>query len=244
MNDNDTSRMPPSLSPAIEALLAHERAPVAQPEVVRARALARARAAMREDAELDSTRWRASLPGKRWLALAAAASVVLGVGLAAAFQMMRKSPEKLAPAHDVHSLQRSGPIAPTPVLPEPRAEQEPTPTGSDPASGLAPAKVVPTLRRAATGNKGDDLREEVRLLDRARQLDARRDYPAMLAVVTEHERSFPTGRLTEEREVVRVKALVGLGRGGEARQAAVRFHRQFPRSVLSHSIDETIATIP
>ena len=44
MNANVTGRMPPSLSTSTLALLAHERILVAQPEMVRARILARARA--------------------------------------------------------------------------------------------------------------------------------------------------------------------------------------------------------
>jgi hypothetical protein len=85
--------------------------------------------------------------------------------------------------------------------------------------------------------------EELRLLDRARRADARGDYPGVLAIAAEHARNHPTGRLAEEREVLRVKSLVGLGRGGEARQVAADFRRQFPRSVLRHKIEDMLASI-
>jgi hypothetical protein len=81
-------------------------------------------------------------------------------------------------------------------------------------------------------------------LTRARQSDTRGDYIDVLAVVAEHEHSYPAGRLSEEREVLRVKALVGLGRGDEARHAAAKFRRQFPRSVLLQTIDEMLASLP
>lgn len=62
----------------------------------------------------------------------------------------------------------------------------------------------------------------------------------MLDLVTQHAQKFPRGRLAEEREVLRVKALVGLGRGEQAQKAAARFRRSFPRSVLLHKVDEMV----
>jgi hypothetical protein len=85
--------------------------------------------------------------------------------------------------------------------------------------------------------------EELQLLDRARQADARGEYAAVLAIATAHERRFPGGRLAEEREVLRVKALVGLGRSNEAGEVAVRFRRHFPRSVLLPKIDDMLASL-
>jgi hypothetical protein len=72
----------------------------------------------------------------------------------------------------------------------------------------------------------------------------RGDYTDVLAILAEHERRYPAGRLSEEREVLRVKALVGLGRGGEARRAAASFRLHFPRSVLLRKIDEILASRP
>jgi hypothetical protein len=83
--------------------------------------------------------------------------------------------------------------------------------------------------------------EELRLLDRARQADARADYAGVLGIAAEHERRYPSGRLAEEREVLRVRALVGLGRSGEARQTASRFRHEFPRSVLLRKVDDMLA---
>jgi hypothetical protein len=56
--------------------------------------------------------------------------------------------------------------------------------------------------------------------------------------IAEHARKFKDGRLSEEREALRVKALAGLGRSGEARRAANSFRARFPRSVLLSAVNK------
>jgi hypothetical protein len=79
-------------------------------------------------------------------------------------------------------------------------------------------------------------REELRLLRQARTAVAREDFAAALSPIGAHAREFPNGRLAEEREALRVKALVGLGRADDARRAATGFEARFPRSVLLPAI--------
>jgi hypothetical protein len=126
------------------------------------------------------------------------------------------------------------PAAQEPGVSDPVA-QPPAAVRQAPASAAMP-------RRVASAARTDNLREEVSLLDRARQQEAHRNFGAVLDTIAEHERDFGTGRLIEEREVIRVKALVGLGRADAARKAVARFHRQFPRSVLSQTIDEAVSS--
>ncbi|HEY8924478.1 MAG TPA: hypothetical protein VIU64_08860, partial [Polyangia bacterium] len=76
------------------------------------------------------------------------------------------------------------------------------------------------------------LSDELRVLAPARQAVARRDFGAALAAISEHARRFREGRLAEEREALRVKALAGLGNVKEARAASAEFRRRFPRSAL------------
>jgi hypothetical protein len=101
--------------------------------------------------------------------------------------------------------------------------------------------------QAAAANNGaagsDDGLEELRLLDRARQFDRRGDYSAALASTREHQRRFSDGRLVEEREALRIRALMGLGRAREAGAIAALFRRKFPRSVLLESIDRMMASL-
>jgi outer membrane protein assembly factor BamD (BamD/ComL family) len=63
-------------------------------------------------------------------------------------------------------------------------------------------------------------------------------FEAALAPLAEHARRFPSGRLVEEREALRVQALAKLGRVAEARQVAQAFRARFPRSVLLPRVGE------
>jgi len=249
MNANVTGRMPPSLSPSTLALLAHERILVAQPEMVRARILARARALPRESLA-------ATLPGGaptrlRRLLFAAAAGIALTAGVAAAFQLasfqLIDRPAPTPPANPgTSSATRLPPTEPPAasmgLVPTLSKEADPAATAT--SATAASARAAGPSRRTMLAGKHEGGPEELQLLSRARQSDAQGDYAEVLAVVADHERSYPAGRLSEEREVLRVKALVGLGRASESRQAAAKFRRQFPRSVLLQKIEDLLASLP
>jgi hypothetical protein len=125
-------------------------------------------------------------------------------------------------------------------------------TLSDPAveltrAGAEPNVVQPLVEplKAAVAKhvvEGSDGLDELRLLERARQFDRRGDYSAALAVTREHQRRFSDGRLVEERDALRIRALMGLGRATEAGETAALFRRKFPRSVLLETIDRMMAS--
>jgi hypothetical protein len=238
MIGHDLGRTPPPLAPAVDALLSHERVIDPVPEMVRARALTRAREAL-QSGQVVPLGFRRSTPRigaspLRRLLYAAAAGVVLMAGAAAAYQMLRRPTPVLQAPPAAPSVTRPAHGAPpTPVAsPEPAAE----------APAVAPPSASPSQRSTATG-RGEARQEELRLLVRARRADARGDYATVLTLLAEHERSYPNGRLVEERQVLRVKALVGLHRGTEARQLAAKFRREFPRSVLLHKIEDMLASL-
>jgi hypothetical protein len=242
MMGNDIGRTPPPLPPAIEAMLAHERELVPTSEMIRARAVVRARESLRE-ADVVVLAPRMAPSRFRQMLFAAAASILLLAGGAAAYQMLRQpEPSSLSPTGTRRSTRATAAhwAAPTP---EPVAAPEAAPEPVGPGAGAASAKTPVPSHRAALSGKHAIAPEELRLLDRARRADARGDYLGVLAVAAEHERKHPTGRLAEEREALRVKALVGLGRGGEARQVAANFRNQFPRSVLRHKIEDMLASL-
>jgi hypothetical protein len=81
---------------------------------------------------------------------------------------------------------------------------------------------------------------ELRVLQPAQRAVARQDFASALASTAEHQRRFPTGRLAEEREALRVKALLGLGRDGEAKRAGSAFRKRFPDSALGGRMDEML----
>jgi hypothetical protein len=72
-------------------------------------------------------------------------------------------------------------------------------------------------------SRADAARAELRLLRQARAAVAREDYAAALPPIADHVRRFRDGRLVEEREALRVKALAGLGRTDDAQRAAAAF---------------------
>jgi hypothetical protein len=228
MIGTDTSRTPPPLPPEVETLLAHERVVLPLPEIMRARTLARAREALRDMDVMVPAPRRTALPVHRLL-YAAAAGLVLIAGSAAAYQMLRHpEPTPLTsgaiPSAESHT-QVVPPVAPAPAV----------------APATLPKASAPSHRAEVTGKSAARL-EELRLLVRARQADARREYSSVMSILAEHERGFPSGRLSEEREVLRVKALVGLGRIAEARQVGASFRRQFPHSVLLHKVEDMLAS--
>jgi hypothetical protein len=229
---------PSGFSPTVEDLVAHERVPPALPEDVRARLVSRAEAAILEGTPETQ---RATRPRAGQSIAVGKAAVAVAAGIAAAIYLFAGS----AP---------SPPVAKAPVSAKPPASAPPEPTsptisGSDPApvapsAHARPVETPVTSARPTVTSRQEGSPEEIQLLSRARQADARRDYPRVLSVLSEHERNFPSGRLAEEREVLRVKALVGLGRTDQARRTAARFRRQFPRSVLLHRVDEMLASRP
>jgi hypothetical protein len=86
------------------------------------------------------------------------------------------------------------------------------------------------------------MRAELLLLRPARAAVARENFAAALPPIAEHARRFKDGRLAEEREALRVKALVGLGRADEARRAAASFRAHFPHSVLLPAVGQISST--
>ncbi len=232
-------KKPSAFSPSVEALVAQERMPPAQPADVRARMLSRAEAAILAGPPATQPVPVTRLAAKQ--SLAAGTVAVAAAGIVAAIYFFGGSAPNV-------------PAAKAPVAAKPPAAV-PLERSSAPTSGSEPAPVAPSPRalpvetpvpsaRSTSSSRQESGPEEIQLLSRARQADARHDYAEVLSVLSEHERKFPAGRLSEEREVLRVKALVGLGRTDQARRTAARFRRQFPKSVLLHKVDEMLASKP
>lgn len=241
MKTADSAQRLPPFCPTVEALLAHERVIVSQVEIVRARALARARNALK--AGDVAARATPSVPKYgRPLWFAAAAGIALLASAAAAYQVLRSpTPRALSP-HLLQYAQVAPSSAVAETVPAPAAKSAPV-RAVPPASAL-PAKAPGTSRPTSPAAKQEIVIEELRLLERAQQFAGRGDYAAVLAVTTEHERRYSGGRLCEEREALRLRALIGLGRDNEARQAAARFRRDFPRSVLLPKLNDMLVSSP
>lgn len=236
MIGNDSQKTPLPVSPGLSALLSQEKDFAPAPEMVRARLMSRARQAV-STTGMPVPERRLFWPSRR-LAYAAGAGFVLVTGMAAAYELFRRPTPTPRPsvAPHTHLAKPVQPVMPEPALPEgiPATKDPETPALSQTENDLP---------RRASATKNEARLREIRLLVRARQADARRDYATVLSVAAEHERSFPAGRLSEERQVLRVKALVGLGWADEARRVGGAFRRQFPHSVLRQTVDEMLASI-
>jgi hypothetical protein len=200
----------------LEALLARGRTIPSVPDVVRARALTRARAIM---AGTAVTAHPIPAARRRGLTLALAASVALIVGAAGAVAAWRgpssTRPEP-APTPRPRAAARVAAVAAPPTTPPVAAPE------------LSPAKPL----SARPLSVQESYAAELALLSRAQVAYAGQDFSSALTLVAEHGRRFPHGRLAEEREALRVRSLAKSGRADEARRAAAAFAERFPRSVM------------
>jgi hypothetical protein len=223
-------------SPSVEALLASERIVEAQPEDVRRRALARARAAVSGAAPVPRARpWWGGWGLRFAVAVVVATAAVSAAAIRARHKRVDGPTATGAPSATPASSaldreparQDEGSVAAPPAFPSSEAEvrdhTEPAPKNEGAARPAHAASPRPAYERYAL---------ELKVLQPARAAVARGDFSSALASIAEHERRFPDGELTEEREALRVQALSGLGRTEEASRAATAFRQRFPGSVL------------
>lgn len=221
---------PLPLSPEVRALLDSERVIPPVPAPVRARALSRARSALLAGGMMSAAELPMA-PKIRWGAPVAAACVGSVMLAAVAYQMG-------AQRHSIPTDPHATPIAqvvatsPAPSVPSP------------PRAAAAPALVSAPASHASRPSQADAGSNELRLLRLARTAISRQDFAAALVPIGEHAHRFRDGRLAEEREALRVRALVGLGRSEEARRAADLFKARFPRSVLLPAVHGMPPAVP
>lgn len=220
----------------IQAELAAERDYPRQPAEFRVRALARARAAQTA-AALGSGRARFLLPS---FALPVLALTALASAAAYGWKISRAGESPT-------SMQRPPPTQLVePATSSVASAAEPDSKQSSATLALAnEAKPSGAMRidpkpRASASTPDKLAALELRLLQRARASIAERNFTSALGVLDEYQRRFPAGRLREEFEALRVKALSGLGKEAQAKQAAEAFRSRFPRSVLLSPVEGAV----
>ena len=239
------SRLLPPLSRETRALLDQERAPLVQPLAVRLRAVARARASLTASPQASTPVLRRAL-GARWFLATALTCAAAAAAGATAYELRVRFAAPASPAAGTlparSALQPGGPR---------RAPVAETDSGNDDLDQATPAPTgrrepLPARARPAAGtpSRAEAARSELRLLRQARGAVAREDFASALGPIAEHGRRFASGRLAEEREALRVKALAGLGRLVDARRAAEAFKVRFPRSVLLPAVSRLAETAP
>jgi len=204
----------------LNALVERGRIVPALPDSVRTRVVARARATLGTVAKEAPP--PAPVAHRRGLPVVLAAAVAFVGGVAAASVALHHVP--LPDPHAASSTPLPAEQAPctTPSPPPP-----PSAAAAPPPSG-APAPPRPEPPAATQ----ESYAAELGILQRAQRAYAAHDFTATLRWVALHRRRFPNGRLAEEREALRTKALAGAGRDAEARQAASAFEARYPRSPL------------
>jgi hypothetical protein len=221
------------LEPELAALLEHRPIERHVPPDVRARVLARARDIVAAGGAIPTA---APLPvptpampaarGRRSFRIALAAAVAVAAAAAGAVAALHRrsieAPRAVGSPSSVPTVAATNAGGLALEAPAPPAER----------SSLPP---VPRPARSAT--KEDPFTAELELLQRAHAAYTRHEFSVALALVAEHARRFPKGRLAEQREALRVRSLAGSGRTVEAHRAAAAFAVQFPRSVLLPRLD-------
>ncbi len=219
---------PTPLDPELAGLLAAERARPARPQVEIDRAYSDT-----EQAVLGAPH-RRGRPGVGRLvgpAVGLALGVAIGYAWGHADRPLLAPPVTTAPIDAPHPA----PIAPS-APPQPWTLIAPaTPTAPTFSVSPSQSQRPPPL---------DSLGRERALLETARAALARGDSAAGLDAIARHAREFPQGRLVEEGDALRVRALVAAGRVAEARTAAEAFRGAHPDSVLQPSVDAALRTLP
>jgi hypothetical protein len=222
----------------MQALLESGRAVPRQPDAVRERALARARASAAAPLPLVELTppTRPRFP-RHAVAPAAAAALALGIaGTVYALSGRWSCPEapvRAVPATTIsaQSALSSGSVPTSHAATVPVPASPPAAPASEPKARPASEQPAPPRTRRA-GTKQEAYDAELELMRSAHTAYAAHDFGNALVLVGEHARRFPGGLLAEEREALRVRCLVGSGRASEARRAAAAFATRFPRSVL------------
>ncbi|WP_438008172.1 hypothetical protein WME89_05330 [Sorangium sp. So ce321] len=134
------------------------------------------------------------------------------------------------------------PVAPAPIAPAPTPSgpvtSAPLPPQTSALPGPAPATVASPPRstsaapraRSATVAPADALREQVAIIDRARDALGAGDAAGCLSELDAYDRRFPRSAMGEEATVLRIEALIRLGDRARAADLGQRFLASRPTS--------------
>jgi hypothetical protein len=136
-----------------------------------------------------------------------------------------------APPAEVETVEPAPAVVPPPAAP---VTPEPPPVADEPIRKAEP----PAKKRARRPN---GLARERQILDAARAA-LRTGHPTeALDAIDRHERRFAGGKLSEEREALRISVLVALGRRSEAERRAKEFEARHPESMFAGAIEKALS---
>jgi hypothetical protein len=174
--------------------------------------------------------------GIGWLVPAFAAGMVAGISADHVHTRLSAS-RAVATSTTARVTEHASP-APPAEAPAPAAEAESAPATEEPR-----ADAHHRATNAPSSGTGTGLAAEQGLLDMARTALAKGEPGAALAPLERHARRFPKGKLSEEREALRVRILALLGRDDEAKTRAEAFQSHFPGSLFAPVIHNALDAI-
>jgi len=228
-----------SLPPELEAFIEPRGVTRQLSAETRARVLARAARAPGAEVAPAYLRHHGDSPVPRgarpFARIAVAASVALAAGTVwGIVTLPGRSTGEVRPA-----VGGTSPLQAPAVVPAPLAAPVPPPPA---VAEVAAAAAVP--HRSHPPVSRDLFAVELALLQHAHTAYTHRDLTGALALLAEHARRFPNGRLAEEREALRVRSLLAAGRNAEAHRVAAAFATQFPRSALLQRLESEESARP
>lgn len=127
------------------------------------------------------------------------------------------------------------------ALSQPASPLPAPPAAADvrPASNAPPPEVAPPVAEPETAASSPAPRvlkeapatwDEPQLIERARKALASEPRRALL-LTQEHQRRFPAGALSVERDVIALEALAHSGQTAEAKRRALAFEAKYPKSI-------------
>jgi hypothetical protein len=184
--------------------------------------------------------------------LSFAAGTLVGVGVTRVALSPAQPAVETAPAREVPTVRE-----PPAAVPQEPAVAAPEPVRA-PAVGGRPAPLPGKQDRLRSREKLEpdrepaspaaadqaDVGQERALLEMAQVALGRGKGSEALDALGQHQSRFPRGELREERESLRIQALLALGRTDEARSAAAAFHERFPTSILWPAIEAALSVEP
>jgi hypothetical protein len=217
----------PPLDDDLRSLLSAEQARPPVPPAVRSRLLSRVETSVALGVGAGAGAALALKSGtKAWLVvLAFAVGGVAGAGVTwLAKPPVERIVEKRVEVPTVVTVTVTVPAS-VPVTP-------PVPSST---ASIAPS---PATTLAAAAPSGGSSADERNLIDAMRTALKSGDPAGALGFVAAHEKRFPAGAFTEEREAYAVQALSRSGRVAEAKARGARFRKRYPSSLLLPLVDQ------
>jgi hypothetical protein len=150
----------------------------------------------------------------------------------------------LAPPPPARIVYIDRPISTPAPTPEPAPAPTPAPSLTPPPTPTLPLTPAPPPTPAPALAPAPQLDAERSLLDDARSALTRDEATRALDDLARHEKTYSPPMLGEERDALRVEALVKAGRYEEARARADAFRKSAPKSLFLSAVNAAIASIP